>query len=416
MKVLVIGSGGREHAIAYKLNQSSKVDKIYAIPGNPGIAKIGECIEGSVEDNKMIVDFAKENKIDLTVIGPEVPLCNGLADDLEAAGLMAFGPTKHAATLEGSKAFSKDFMVRHNIPTAKYKEVNSYDEAIEAINDFDYPLVIKADGLAAGKGVVIVDNVDDAKTTLKEMMVDGSLDGAGSKVVLEEFLTGFECSLLCFCDGETIVPMVSAKDHKQIYDGNTGSNTGGMGTVSPNPFMPENMDEVLKNDILDPFMKGLKADNMDYRGVVFIGLMIENGKAKVLEFNVRFGDPETQSIMLRLDSDLYDIMVGCATKTLKDVEVKWNDQHVACLVLASGGYPGSYAKGIEIKNIDDCDDCVIFHAGTAIKDGKLVTSGGRVLNICATGSSLEDVRNKVYAVADKIDFEGKYYRKDIGLR
>ena len=416
MKVLVIGSGGREHAIAYKLNQSSKVDKIYAIPGNPGIAKIGECIEGSVEDNKMIVDFAKENKIDLTVIGPEVPLCNGLADDLEAAGLMAFGPTKHAATLEGSKAFSKDFMVRHNIPTAKYKEVNSYDEAIEAINDFDYPLVIKADGLAAGKGVVIVDNVDDAKTTLKEMMVDGSLDGAGSKVVLEEFLSGFVCSLLCFCDGETIVPMVSAKDHKQIYDGNIGPNTGGMGTVSPNPFMPENMDEVLKNDILDPFMKGLKADNMDYRGVVFIGLMIENGKAKVLEFNVRFGDPETQSIMLRLDSDLYDIMVGCATKTLKDVEVKWNDQHVACLVLASGGYPGSYAKGIEIKNIDDCDDCVIFHAGTAIKDGKLVTSGGRVLNICATGSSLEDVRNKVYAVADKIDFEGKYYRKDIGLR
>lgn len=416
MKVLVIGSGGREHAIAYKLNQSSKVDKIYAIPGNPGIAKIGECIEGSVEDNKMIVDFAKENKIDLTVIGPEVPLCNGLADDLEAAGLMAFGPTKHAATLEGSKAFSKDFMVRHNIPTAKYKEVNSYDKAIEEINDFDYPLVIKADGLAAGKGVVIVDNVDDAKTTLKEMMVDGSLDGAGSKVVLEEFLTGFECSLLCFCDGETIVPMVSAKDHKQIYDGNIGPNTGGMGTVSPNPFMPENIDEVLKNDILDPFMKGLKADNMDYRGVVFIGLMIENGKAKVLEFNVRFGDPETQSIMLRLDSDLYDIMVGCATKTLKDVEVKWNDQHVACLVLASGGYPGSYAKGIEIKNIDDCDDCVIFHAGTAIKDGKLVTSGGRVLNICATGSSLEDVRNKVYAVADKIDFEGKYYRKDIGLR
>ena len=416
MDILVIGSGGREHAIAYKLNQSSKVDKIYAIPGNPGIAKIGECIEGSVEDNKMIVDFAKENKINLTVIGPEVPLCNGLADDLEAAGLMAFGPTKHAATLEGSKAFSKDFMVRHNIPTAKYKEVNSYDEAIEAINDFDYPLVIKADGLAAGKGVVIVDNVDDAKTTLKEMMVDGSLDGAGSKVVLEEFLTGFECSLLCFCDGETIVPMVSAKDHKQIYDGNIGPNTGGMGTVSPNPFMPENMDEVLKNDILVPFMKGLKADNMDYRGVVFIGLMIENGKAKVLEFNVRFGDPETQSIMLRLDSDLYDIMVGCATKTLKDVEVKWNDQHVACLVLASGGYPGSYAKGIEIKNIDDCDDCVIFHAGTAIKDGKLVTSGGRVLNICATGSSLEDVRNKVYAVADKIDFEGKYYRKDIGLR
>ena len=281
MKVLVIGSGGREHAIAYKLNQSEKVDKIYAIPGNPGIAKIGECVAGSVEDNEMIVKFAKDHNIDLTVIGPEVPLCNGLADDLEAAGLMAFGPTKYAATLEGSKAFSKDFMIRHNIPTARYKEVNSYDEAVEAINDFQFPLVIKADGLAAGKGVVIVENVDDAKKTLKEMMVDGSLDGAGSKVVLEEFLTGFECSLLCFTDGTTIVPMVSAKDHKQVFDGNTGPNTGGMGTVSPNPFLPEGMDEIFEKEILEPFMAGLKADNMDYRGVVFIGLMIENNKPKV---------------------------------------------------------------------------------------------------------------------------------------
>ena len=235
-------------------------------------------------------------------------------------------------------------------------------------------------------------------------MIDGSLDGAGSKVVLEEFLTGFECSLLCFTDGETIVPMVSAKDHKQIFDGNKGPNTGGMGTVSPNPFMPEGMDEVIKRDILDPFMQGLKDDNMDYRGVVFIGLMIEDGKAKVLEFNVRFGDPETQSIMLRLDSDLYDIMVGCATKTLKDVEVKWNDQHVACLVLSSGGYPGNYQKGIEIENIDDCDDCVVFHAGTAIKDGKLVTNGGRVLNICATGVSLDEVREKVYRLQKTIYF------------
>ena len=417
MKVLVIGSGGREHAIAYKLNQSSKVDKIYAIPGNPGIAKIGECIEGSVEDNKMIVDFAKENKIDLTVIGPEVPLCNGLADDLEAAGLMAFGPTKHAATLEGSKAFSKDFMVRHNIPTAKYKEVNSYDEAIETINDFDYPLVIKADGLAAGKGVVIVDNVDDAKATLKEMMVDGSLDGAGSKVVLEEFLTGFECSLLCFCDGETIVPMVSAKDHKQIYDGNTGPNTGGMGTVSPNPFLPEGMDDIFKKDILDPFMAGLKADHMDYRGVVFIGLMIENNKAKVLEFNVRFGDPETQSILLRLDSDLFDIMYAVSTGTLDQVNVKWKEEHVACLVLASGGYPGSYEKGKVITGLDKVnDDIIVFHAGTAFNtQGEVVTSGGRVLNICAFGKNLEETREKVYQGAEVIDFEGKYYRKDIGL-
>ena len=342
MKVLVIGSGGREHAIAYKLKQSPKVTDLYAIPGNPGIASLGTCVPGSVEDNEFIVDFIQKNQIDLTVIGPEVPLCNGLADDIEKAGYKAFGPQKKAATLEGSKAFSKDFMIRHHIPTAKYVEVTDFEKACKEVDQFDFPLVIKADGLAAGKGVVIVENKEDAISTLKEMMVDGALDGAGSKVVLEEFLTGFECSLLCFTDGKTIVPMVSAKDHKQIFDGNKGPNTGGMGTVSPNPFLPEGMDEVLKKDILDPFMQGLKEDQMDYRGVVFIGLMIENNQAKVLEFNVRFGDPETQSILLRLESDLYEIMDACATYTLDQVDVKWSDDHVACLVLASGGYPCKY--------------------------------------------------------------------------
>lgn len=415
MKVLIIGSGGREHAIAYTLHKSPQVDEIHAIPGNPGIANIGTIHPGSVEDIEGIVKFVEENEIGLTVIGPEVPLCNGLADALESRGHLAFGPTKHAATLEGSKAFSKDFMARHQIPTAAYKEVNSYEEAVEALGSFTYPVVVKADGLAAGKGVVICSDKQMAKDTLKEMMIDGSLDGAGSKVVLEEFLTGFECSLLCFCDGETIVPMVSAKDHKQIFDGNKGPNTGGMGTVSPNPFMPIKMDEVLKKEVLDPFMQGLKEEHMDYRGVVFIGLMIENGKAKVLEFNVRFGDPETQSILLRLDSDLLEIMKACATKTLKNVEVKWKEEHVACLVLSSGGYPGEYQKGIEIKNIDGHQEVIIFHAGTALKDGKLVTNGGRVLNICATGKTLEEARNKVYTVAKEIDFDGKYYRNDIGL-
>lgn len=415
MKVLIIGSGGREHAIAYALHKSPQVDEIHAIPGNPGIAKIGTNHPGSVEDIDGIVKFVEENDIGLTVIGPEVPLCMGLADALESKGHLAFGPTKVAATLEGSKAFSKDFMARHQIPTAAYKEVDSYEDAIAALASFTYPVVVKADGLAAGKGVVICEDEQMAKDTLKEMMIDGSLDGAGSKVVLEEFLTGFECSLLCFCDGETIVPMVSAKDHKQIFDGNKGPNTGGMGTVSPNPFMPCEMDEVLKKDVLDPFMQGLKDDHMDYRGVVFIGLMIENGKAKVLEFNVRFGDPETQSILLRLDSDLLEIMKACATKTLKDVEVKWKDEHVVCLVLSSGGYPGEYKKGIEIKNIEGHQEVIIFHAGTALKDGKLVTNGGRVLNICATASSLEEARTKAYKVAKEIDFDGKYYRSDIGL-
>lgn len=417
MKVLVIGSGGREHAIAYALHKSQKVDEIHAIPGNPGIAQIGTCHPGNVEDLDGILKFVEDNAIDFTVIGPEVPLCMGLADLLESHGHKVFGPTKQAATLEGSKAFSKDFMKRHHIPTAAYQEVHSYDEAVAALSSFAYPVVVKADGLAAGKGVVICEDEDMAKKTLKDMMIDGALAGAGSTVVLEEFLTGFECSLLCFTDGETIVPMVSAKDHKQIYDGNKGPNTGGMGTVSPNPFLPEGMDEVFQKDILEPFMAGLKADHMDYRGVVFIGLMIENQKAKVLEFNVRFGDPETQSILLRLDSDLFDIMYAVSTKTLKDVEIKWKDEHAACLVLASVGYPGSYPKGMVITGLDQvADDIVVFHAGTAVNDnGDIVTNGGRVLNICALGQSLEETRDKVYRAAQVIDFQGKYYRKDIGL-
>lgn len=417
MKVLVIGSGGREHAIAYKLNLSDKVSQIYAIPGNPGIASFGVNVSGSVEDIPFILNFAKENKIDFVVIGPEVPLCMGLADTLEENGFKVFGPRQKAAMLEGSKAFSKEFMIKHNIPTAKYVEVNDYENAINQLVNFSYPLVIKADGLAAGKGVVIVNDENEAKETLKAMLVDNYLSGAGKKVVIEEFLNGFECSLLCFTDGESIIPMVSAKDHKQIFDGNLGPNTGGMGTVSPNPFMIDGMDEILKNEILTPFLEGLKKENMDYRGVVFIGLMIENNKPKVLEFNVRFGDPETQSILLRLDTDLFEIMQACSERKLKNIKIKWKEEHAGCLVLASKGYPSSYPKGLEIKNLDMVDnDIIIFHAGTAIKDNKLVTSGGRVLNICALGKDLNDVRNKIYKAAKIIDFEGKQYRNDIGLR
>lgn len=415
MKVLVIGSGGREHAICYALNKSPKVSEIHAIPGNPGIATIGTCHKGSVEDLEGILNFVEENKIDFTVIGPEVPLCMGLADLLESHGHKVFGPTKLAATLEGSKVFSKDFMKRHNIPTAQSIEVDKFEDAVNALSSFNYPVVVKADGLAAGKGVVICDSYDMAYDTLKEMMIFKSLSNAGDKIVLEEFLEGFECSLLCFVDGNTIVPMVYAKDHKQIYDGNKGPNTGGMGTVSPNPFMP-NMDDVIKTDVLEPFMAGLKADNMDYRGVLFIGLMINNGKAKVLEFNVRFGDPETQVILLRLDSDLFDIMYAVATKTLASVDVKWKDDYAACLVLASDGYPKAYQKGKVITGLDNLgDDIVVFHAGTKEVDGNIVTSGGRVLNVCALGSSLEDVRKKVYDAQERICFEGKYCRKDIGL-
>lgn len=415
MNVLIIGSGGREHAIAYKLHQSSKVETLFAMPGNPGIASIATCIEGNIEDHNFIISFAKENQVDLTVIGPEVPLCNGLADDMEAEGLKVFGPTKHAATLEGSKAFSKEFMERHHIPTAKYNEVSNYEDAIIALQHYSYPVVIKADGLAAGKGVVIAEDKETALTTLKEMLVDGILDGAGNKVVIEEFLHGFECSLLCFTDGQTIVPMVSVKDHKQIFDGNSGPNTGGMGTVSPNPFLDYEVEKCFEKDVLIPFMEGLKADKMDYRGVVFIGLMVDKGKAKVLEFNVRFGDPETQSIMMLLESDLYDIMNACATRRLHEIDVKWSSNHVACLVLASGGYPGTYKKGIEIFGLDGLVDVEIFHAGTTLKDGKIVTNGGRVLNIMGVAASKEEALSKVYNAASEVHFEGKYYRKDIGL-
>lgn len=415
MRVLVIGSGGREAAIVYALNKSSKVDELYCLPGNPGMGEIATLINGSVEDLDFILKTVEDLKIDFTVIGPEVPLCMGLADLLESHGHKVFGPTKVAATLEGSKAFSKDFMKRHNIPTAEYVEVDEYEKAVESLKNFTYPLVIKADGLAAGKGVVICEDEETALKTLKEFMLDKTLNNAGSKLVIEEFLKGFECSLLCFTDGETIIPMPTVKDHKQIYDNNKGPNTGGMGTVSPNPFMPDFSKEML-DSILIPFINGLKEDNMDYRGVIFIGLMIKDNKAKVLEFNVRFGDPETQSIMLRLESDLFDIMYATSTKNLKDISVKWNDDTVCTLVLASGGYPGSYPKGLEIKNLDKLDnDIIVFHAGTKIVDNKLLTNGGRVLNICAKGNNLQETRAKVYKAAEVIDFEGKYYRKDIGL-
>ena len=415
MRVLVIGSGGREAAITYTLNKSSKVDELYCLPGNPGMGEIATLIDGSVEDLDFILKTVEDLKIDFTVIGPEVPLCMGLADLLESHGHKVFGPTKVAATLEGSKAFSKDFMKRQKIPTAEYVEIDDYKKAVESLKRFKYPLVIKADGLAAGKGVVICEDEEMALKTLKEFMLDGALNNAGSKLVIEEFLKGFECSLLCFTDGETIIPMPTVKDHKQIHDNNKGPNTGGMGTVSPNPFMP-NFDDEMLDSILKPFIKGLKEDEIDYRGVIFIGLMIDNNKAKVLEFNVRFGDPETQSIMLRLESDLFDIMYATSTKNLKDISVKWNDDTVCTLVLASGGYPGSYPKGLEIKNLDKLDDdIIVFHAGTKIVDNKLVTNGGRVLNICAKGNNLLEARAKVYKAAEIIDFEGKYYRKDIGL-
>lgn len=416
MKVLVIGSGGREHAIAYTLNKSTKVTEIHAFPGNPGIAEIGKCVNGNVEDLNSILSLCQKENYDLIVIGPEVPLCLGLADLLEENGFKVFGPRKKGAMLEGSKAFSKQFMIKNNIPTAKYEEVNTYDEGVQALNKFSYPLVIKADGLAAGKGVVICENKEQALLSLKQLMIDGILNNAGTKVVIEEFLKGYECSLLCFTDGETIIPMVTAKDHKQIYDGNMGPNTGGMGTISPNPFFGNELEEIIKEEILNPFIQGLKKENIDFRGVIFIGLMIKDNQPKVLEFNVRFGDPETQSILLRLDTDLYDIMNAVAMRQLKNIKINWKDNFTGCLVLASNGYPNKYEKGKIITGLENIDDnIIVFHAGTKVINNELVTNGGRVLNICADGKDLNEVRCKLYKAAEVIKFDGKYYRKDIGL-
>ena len=415
MKVCIIGSGGREHAIAYKLSLSPKVDKIFALPGNPGIAKIGECFDIKVTDLDGILNFCKEKQINYVVIGPEVPLCMGLADLLEDNGFKVFGPRREAAKLEGSKAFSKEFMKKYNIPTANSVEAHSYKEAVSSLDEFSYPLVVKASGLAAGKGVVICENKKMALDTLKEFMIDGVMDNAGETVVIEEFLKGYECSLLCFCDGKTIKPMVYAKDHKQIYDGNKGPNTGGMGTVSPNPFMND-MDEIIDKKVLKPIINAFKEDKMDFRGVLFIGLMINNKEPKVLEFNVRFGDPETQVILLRLENDLLDVMMATSNKELDKIDIKWSDKHALCLVLASNGYPGKYNKGIEITGLDDVNkDVIVLHAGTKEENGKILTNGGRVLNICVLGNSLTETRQKAYEAISKIHFDGMYYRKDIGL-
>ena len=414
MKVLIVGNGGREHALCYKVKQSDKVTDIYFLPKNPGMASIAQELDIKVTDYDKILEVCQEYKIDLVIIGPEQPLCDGLTDKLQANNIKVFGPSLKAAYFEKSKAYTKQFLTKYNIPTAKYNETNDYNKAIELINEYTYPLVIKADGLAAGKGVIIVDNKEMAIQVLKEMLLENDSE-AYKKVVIEEYLTGFECSLLCFVDGKTIKPMVSVKDHKQVGENNTGLNTGGMGTVSPNPFLDKLAEANFKKDILDPIMDGLIKDNIDYRGVLFIGLMIENHQSKVLEFNVRFGDPETQCLMLRLETDLIDIIDACINQTLDTLDIKYNDDTIACVVLASPNYPLDYTKNIKINNLDKVHNSVVFHAGTKLVDNQLYNNGGRVLNICAKASNLQEALNIVYNDIDLIDFENKLFRKDIGL-
>ncbi|MFR1850394.1 MAG: phosphoribosylamine--glycine ligase [Clostridium sp.] len=414
MKILVVGGGGREHAICWKLSNEKNVEKIYCAPGNPGIAEVAECVNIGDSDIDELAKFAKENEIDITVVGPEVPLVMGITDVFESQGLKVFGPNKKCARLEGSKAFSKDFMTRHNLPTAKYKEYTNIDKAIDDIDDFGYPVVIKADGLAAGKGVIISENREDAIKTLKEMMNDKKFGTAGEKIVIEEFLSGIETSILAFVDNETIIPMVSAKDHKKVNDGETGLNTGGMGTFSPSEIYTYELSKEIKENILDKTLKGFQEDNLDFKGILFVGLMITKDGTKILEYNVRFGDPETQSVLFRLETDLSEIISAVINNKLKDIDIKYSDDSAICVMLTSGGYPESYEKGKLITGLDNLDkDIVVFHSGTKLLDNKLVTNGGRVIGITAKGKTVKEACKKVYENIKKINFEGMHYRTDI---
>lgn len=416
MKILVVGSGGREHAICWKLKQEKDVEKIYCAPGNAGIADSAECVDIKDSDIEKLAVFAEENGIDLTVVGPEVPLVMGIVDEFAKRGLRVFGPNKECATFEGSKAFSKEFMIRNNIPTAKYKEYTDLDEAISEIDSFGYPVVIKADGLAAGKGVVIPENREDAIKTLKEMMSDKKFGSAGDKVVVEEFLTGIETSILAFVDNNTIVPMESAKDHKKVNNGEKGLNTGGMGTFSPSELWTEELAEEIRVNVLERTLQGFKNDGLDYRGILFVGIMITEVGAKVLEYNVRFGDPETQSVLFRLKTDLSEIMNAVIDNRLSEVEIEYTDEQAICVILTSGGYPEDYEKGKEITGLDSLDDdIVVFHSGTKISDGKLVTNGGRVIGITSKAKTVSEAADKVYENIKRINFEGMHYRTDIGM-
>lgn len=414
MKVMIVGSGGREHALTWKIAQSPKVDKIYCVPGNGGMAQLAECVPMEVTDIAGIVAFAQENGIDLAVVGPEVPLVAGMADALTAAGIRTFGPNQKCAQFEGSKAFTKDFLMRHHILTARYREYTRYEDIVKDLGIYGYPMVIKADGLAAGKGVVIPENEADARAAMKAIMADKTFGAAGDTAVIEEFLTGTEASILCFVDGKTIVPMESARDYKRAFNGDRGLNTGGMGNYSPNALFDDPaLNERIRREILTPIIEGFKADGMDFVGVLFIGLMIKNGAPKVLEFNVRFGDPEAQVVLPRMESDLVDIMEACIDGRLADCDIRWKADAAVTVVLASGGYPESYQKGYEITGIDDVEGCEVFHAGTAIKDGKLVTAGGRVLCVTGLAPTREEARRKVYAQIDKIRFRDCFHRDDI---
>ena len=417
MKVLVVGGGGREHALCWKISKSNKVDKIYCAPGNAGIGQIAECVPiGAMEFDKLVA-FAKENAIDLTVVGMDDPLVGGIVDAFEEAGLRVFGPRKNAAILEGSKAFSKDLMKKYNIPTAAYENFSSAEDAMKYLETADMPIVLKADGLALGKGVLICNTREEAMEGVKTLMMDKQFGDAGNTIVIEEFMTGREVSVLSFVDGDTIKIMTSAQDHKRAKDGDQGLNTGGMGTFSPSPIYTAEVDEFCKKYIYQATVDAMKSEGRTFKGIIFFGLMLTPKGPRVLEYNARFGDPETQVVLPRMKNDIVEVFEACIDGTLANVDLQFEDNAAVCVVLASNGYPEKYDKGFVIKgleNFEDKDDYFVFHAGSKLTDAGIVTSGGRVLGVTATGANLKEARANAYKATEWIDFDNKYMRNDIG--
>ncbi|WP_018753703.1 phosphoribosylamine--glycine ligase [Paenibacillus sanguinis] len=419
MDILVIGGGGREHAICWSLAKSPKVDKIYCAPGNAGIGQIAERVPLQVHEFEKLAAFAEERKVGLVVVGPDDPLADGIVDVFEAKQIPVFGPRKNAAEIEGSKTFMKDLLHKYGIPTAAYQKFDNYEQALAYLRSQAVPIVIKADGLAAGKGVTVALSLEEAEAALKNIMVDKVFGASGSQVVIEEFLEGQEMSILAFVDGETVRPMPAAQDHKQVYDGDKGPNTGGMGTYSPLPHIADNIIQQAVETIIKPTAKAMVAEGRPFRGILFAGLMITpDGQPKTIEFNARFGDPETQVVLPRLKSDLLDIFLAAINGTLDQIDIEWSEEAAVCVVLASGGYPASYPKGLPIQGLDKLPSgALVFHAGTAKNEaGEWITNGGRVLGVVGLGDSIAEARDQAYAAAEQIEFAGKHSRTDIAAK
>ena len=416
MKVLVVGSGGREHTLVWKITQSPRVSKIYCAPGNAGISQKAECVSIKAENISELIRFAEEKKIDLTVVGPEAPLTKGIVDEFEKRNLRIFGPSKNASQLEGSKVFAKEIMLEAGVPTGKCEVFEDSDRAAEYIKSQPVPIVVKADGLAAGKGVIVAKTKEEALEAIDLIMIKRTFGKAGNRIMIEECLVGEEASILAFCDGENFIPMAASQDHKAIYDGDKGPNTGGMGAYSPAPLINEHMMETISSQVFQPIINKMKEKGIPYKGVLYAGLMITESGLKVLEFNVRFGDPETQVILPRLKTDLVDIMESSIDGKLNKISIEWKNETAVCVVIASGGYPGPYKKGERItgiKQAEELQDVIVFHAGTALAGGDIITSGGRVLGVTALGANIEQAIDKTYEAVGKIYFNKMYFRRDI---